>query len=126
MQNLLSVFGTAEAFRETWLRLKDLPMEFHNLNLISGFRKLTKALEHQARAVLAVSDIFAGQNELTYGHTAIHENFRALLRECSRFSQMIVSGKDPRGRPFIGFAPQVLQDIQARYPSIDPMGKDQF
>ncbi len=104
VRRLLEVFGTAQAFRETWQRMRALPKKFHSLNLISSFHKLTSGLAKEDRVLFAISDIFTGQNELTYGHTAIARRFQALLDDCRRFPQMVISGKDLRGRPFIEYA----------------------
>lgn len=107
VKKILDLFGSKDAFRETWTALRRLPREYVRLNLIAGFRDLIFRVGHEEQAAFLISDIFTGQNELTYGFTVINQKFREFLKEASVRPNLIVSGKDTKGHPILGPAAQI-------------------
>lgn len=107
LEELRQVFGSDEAFLMTWKRLTRLPVEFHKVNMITGFAKLLQNVNPEQNGFLAVSDIFTGQNELAYGHSQISAHFQSLLKTAAS-KNLTVSGKNLAGRPFIGKAAEFI------------------
>jgi hypothetical protein len=101
LKELLHVFGNGDNFRETWRRMRALPAEFHKVNLITGYSTILEKMDPSKTNIFTVSDIFTGQNELTYGRSKIQAHYRG-MREAAASRRAIVTGKTDDGRPFIG------------------------
>jgi hypothetical protein len=101
---LLKIFGSAENLRQTWQRVQELPKQFVELNLLNEHRELLSLAPQDrqggARGVVAISDIFTGQNELLYGHTVIRLRYQSFIENARAIPGLIVSGKDLKGMPF--------------------------
>ncbi len=78
-----------------------MDIEFCRANLISGSETLFKRIPQNARTVFAISDIFTGQNELTYGSTAINKFYDRFFQRAADFPNLVISGKDLEGMPFV-------------------------
>lgn len=107
MAQIFKVFGDKETFQKAWRNLQAKPKEFHQLNLISENRKLLEQVGADSSAVFAISDIFTGQNELTYGHARIIQHYRSFVEQSARHPGLILTGKDVWGTTFVNFADQI-------------------
>lgn len=96
---LMKVFGSPEALARAWSQLRELKKDFVELNLLTGHRALFERIGAAEHGVFAISDIFTGQNELTYGFSKMQNLYQEFCESALRFPNLIVSGKDDRGMP---------------------------
>lgn len=104
VNRLLEIFGTRERFAEAWRAYRELSVEFVRLNLLSSPEEIFRRVSRDGRSLIAISDIFTGQNELTYGISKMRAQFRDFIKKGAENPRLIISGKDPEGMPFVGYA----------------------
>lgn len=112
LADLRREFPNDDEFHSLWNRMRRLERQFTTLNLFGDYKKVfRKVVDKDKRAMICISDIFTGTNELTYGVGTLRSIFHAMMEDFSNYPKLVVQGKDYRDHLLIGYAP----DLHKRY-----------
>lgn len=92
------------AFSEVFQTLKQAPKKYMHINLLQDYSRLLKEVEGDQHTLFAFSDIFLGQNELTYGRHNLEHLFYSFLKEAAKYECLVVTGKNTSDTPISEFA----------------------